>query len=391
MAKKICMVAYTHYHQDARPRRAAEALVARGDQVDFLALKQDGLPEQESVGGVELFNLPTRKYRGGGKANYIKSYLDFFFRCLVWITRRQISRRYDVIYLHTMPDFIVFASAVARLFGAKVVLDVHDTMPELFSSKFGLAKSHLLIRFLELQERLSCRFADHVVCVHEPHRALLEKRGAVQNAGVSVLMNLPDPSVFGREQKPVSGEGSAGPRLVYHGTVARRLGLDLALRAFALVREVYPDARFDIYGAGDAVDDVRAVMAELSLHDCVGFEGTAFRLNEVPGFLAGASLGVVPNRRDPATEMMLPVKLLEYLYLGIPVVAPRLEAIEYYFSSGSVSYYEPEDIQSCADAMLSVLGDGALREEQAAQAQSFYERFSWGHMKQRLYEVVDAA
>ena len=390
MPKKICMVAYTHYHQDARPRRAAEALVERGDQVDFLALEQDGLPREELVGGVRLYNLQTRKYRGGGKLNYIKSYLDFFCRCLVWITRHQLTRRYDVIYLHTMPDFIVFTSTIARVLGATLVLDGYDMMPELFSSKFGLSSDHALIRFLKLQERLSCRFADHVVCVHEPHRELLENRGAVADARVSVLMNLPDPSVFGADKKHLASTNLTAPRLVYHGTVARRLGLDLALRAFARVRETYPEARFDIYGAGDASEDVRAVVAELGLADCVGFEGRAFKLDDVPKLLEGATLGVVPNRRDSATEMMLPVKLLEYLYMGIPVIAPKLEAIEYYFPVESVSYYEPEDVESCARAMLSALGDTAVRKEQASQAEGFYQRFSWGTMKQRLYEVVDA-
>ncbi|MEC9466354.1 MAG: glycosyltransferase, partial [Myxococcota bacterium] len=289
MPKKICMVAYTHYHQDARPRRAAEALVARGDEVDFLGLAQEGLPARESVGGVQLYNLRTRKYRGGGKLRYVTSYLDFFLRCLMWITKHQLTRRYDVIYLHTMPDFIVFSSSLARLLGARVVLDVHDMMPELFLSKFELPGSHPLIRFLKLQERLSCRFADHVVCVHEPHRELLEERCAVKSRDVSVLMNLPDPTVFGADKKRLVLDETRAPRLVYHGTVARRLGLDLALRAFVRVRETYPEARFDIYGGGDASEDVRALVAELGLEACVGFEGRAFKLDDVPAMLEGAT------------------------------------------------------------------------------------------------------
>ena len=55
-------------------------------------------------------------------------------------------------------------------------------------------------------------------------------------------------------------------------------------------------------------------------------------------------LGVVGNRRSAAGDLMLPVKLLEYVSLGIPAVVPRLKTIEHYFSDDMVAYYEPEDV-----------------------------------------------
>jgi len=384
------MVAYTHYQTDARPRRTAEALAARGDHVDFLSLEADDASGPELIGGVHVKPLSVGRYRGGAKGQYLKSYFKFWLKALVEVTRSHLRERYDVIYFHTMPDFIVFAGAVARLSGARVILDVHDMMPELYQSKFGIEATHPLVRVLKLQEKWSCRFADHVVCVHEPHRQLLESRGCVKN-DISVLLNLPDPSVFdGHEEVVDEEEAIENPRLVYHGTVASRLGLDVAVRALVLVRKQFPGATFDIYGSGDAIDEVRAAVEETGQQDVVNVTGAFFPVEDIPKMLKGASLGVIPNRLDVATDMMLPVKLLEYLYLGIPVVAPGLKAIRHYFSEDAVAYYEPGDEVGMAEAIIQVLGDSKRRAVQRRQAKAFYSEHSWEYAKQRLFSAVDS-
>jgi hypothetical protein len=56
--KKICMVAYTNYLSDARPRREAETLARRGDQVDFIALAEKNRPSVETVQGCALCARP---------------------------------------------------------------------------------------------------------------------------------------------------------------------------------------------------------------------------------------------------------------------------------------------------------------------------------------------
>jgi|MDSW01.1.fsa_nt_gb glycosyltransferase involved in cell wall biosynthesis len=384
------MVAYTHYHTDARPRRTAEALAARGDHVDFLSLEADTPTGPELIQGVHLSPLSLGRYRGGAKGQYLKSYIQFWFKALLQVTRNHIRERYDVIYFHTMPDFIVFAGALAKLSGAKIILDVHDMMPELYQSKFGIDDQHPLVRVLKLQEKLSCRFADHVVCVHEPHRALLASRGCVRK-GISVLLNLPDPAVFDGEDEHSGDEGQIkNPRLVYHGTVASRLGLDVAVRALVRVREKFPGATFDIYGSGDAIDDVRAAVVETQQQDVVQVTGEFFPVGDIPKMLRGASLGVIPNRLDVATDMMLPVKLLEYLYLGIPVVAPGLKAIRHYFSDDAVAYYEPGNEVALANAIIQVLSERERRETQRVQAQAFYAEHSWEYAKERLFQAVDS-
>lgn len=388
MPKRICMVAYTHYRTDARPRREAEALAARGDKVDFLALHEPEAPEREIIGGVQIIRLPEERYRGSRTRLYLASYTRFFLRAMAAVTWRHLSKRYDVVHIHTMPDLMVFASGLVKAFGTKVILDVHDTMPELYQSKFALGEQHPLIRLLGLQESLSCRFADRVICVHEPHRKLVVSRGVDPNK-VSVVLNVPDANVFG----PVVGfepPAQNGPaRLVYHGTVATRLGVDIAVEAFARVRDRLPESRFDIYGTGDDDGRIRALIDSLGLQDQVAFAGRQFQVDAIPRLLAGATLGVVSNRDDPATRYMLPVKLLEYAHLGIPIVAPRLPTIAHHFDEASVTYFEPGNVASLAEAIVGLLGDPMRQQAQASNAALFARSNGWETMKNRLYEVVD--
>jgi glycosyltransferase involved in cell wall biosynthesis len=390
MPKRVCMVAYTRYRSDARPRREAEALVARGDEVDFIALGDEATRHDDVIEGVHLLELSAERYRGASALAYLTSYGRFFARALALVTARHARRRYDLVHVHTMPDFMVFTAALVKPLGARVVLDVHDTMPELYQSKFAVSASHPLIRALALQERLSCAFADQVICVHEPHKELLVRRGVPADK-ITVLLNVPDPRVFGPPRDGTVAPAGSAPRLVYHGTVAERLGLDVALKAFRQVQGRFPTATFDIIGTGDFAAKARALIADLELGEAVHFADRHFPVAEVPRLIDGATLGVVPNRDDPATRMMLPVKLLEYVHLGIPAVAPRLPVIEHYFGDDALAYYDPGDVQGLAAAIEGALEDPARSAARRAAASAFARRYHWDALKHELYAAVDRA
>ena len=384
--KKICMVAYTNYLSDARPRREAETLVRRGDRVDFIALNEKDRPAVETIQGVRVFRVRQERYRGDGGLSYGFAYLRFLCAATVKLVRLFLRERYDVVYLHTMPDLIVLVGLIPKLFGARIVLNIHDMMPELYMSKFGISEKHPLIRLLAFQEQFSIRLADKVICVHHPHRDVLCKRGAPLEK-ITVLPNVPDPLVFRSEGSAQKTEGTF--RIIYHGTIARRLGLDLAVRAFAMAAKSCPGARFEIFGDGDAGDDLEAQINASGVEDRIDFSRKMFRVESIAQMIQGASVGIIPNRRDVATDYMLPVKLLEYVHLGIPVIAPRLLAIQYYFGEDQVEYYEPGDVDELVDCICRLYADPGKREELVRKGAEFAKKFSWDTLKEELYKVVD--
>jgi hypothetical protein len=70
-----------------------------------------------------------------------------------------------VVQAHNLPDFLVFAALVPKLLGARLILDLHDLMPEFYASRFKSGMTSFPIRLLCWQERLSCLFAKHVITV----------------------------------------------------------------------------------------------------------------------------------------------------------------------------------------------------------------------------------
>src|SRR5580693_5654821 len=113
-SKRICMIAYTHYSYDPRVRRAAEAFASRGDAVDFISLSEGSTSQEETINCVRLTPLRLVKYQGSNIREYIFGYIRFLAAASWTLTRRHLQNRYDVIYIHTMPDFMVFASLPAK-------------------------------------------------------------------------------------------------------------------------------------------------------------------------------------------------------------------------------------------------------------------------------------
>src|SRR5688572_18223875 len=133
----ICILNQNFYDFDARVRRKAEALVAAGYAVDVLALRMS--PERKTyvLNGVNVYTLPLGKKRAS-LLRYAFEYLAFFLWALVRVPLMMRRRRYAVIDVNTLPDFLVFAPVIARWMGAKILLDMHEITPEFYMSKYGL-------------------------------------------------------------------------------------------------------------------------------------------------------------------------------------------------------------------------------------------------------------
>src|SRR5436190_22576619 len=96
----VCMIAYTFYASDPRVRREAEALVARGDTVDFICLKE-GDSEQRECCGVRLYPISAGRYRGSRTLVYLLKYTSFLLRAFCLVSYLFWKNRYDIVQVHT--------------------------------------------------------------------------------------------------------------------------------------------------------------------------------------------------------------------------------------------------------------------------------------------------
>jgi glycosyltransferase involved in cell wall biosynthesis len=389
--KRHCMVVHAHYPRgETRVQRQAEALVRHGYEVDVLCLRSKREAAIEFCNGVRVIRLPVKYQNHDWMGGKFWEYLRFFLLAMVKLAQLHVQRPYNTVQLHNLPDFLVFAAWLPKLFGAYVILDIHDLMPEFYQGRYGSDSTSLLVRLLRLQEKVACRFADHVITVSEIWRQTLIGRGVPADK-CSVVMNVADHTVFHPSQGPRAERGDEdGLRLIYHGILPYRYGLDLALRAVAKVRSQIPNIYLTIHGGGEYYPNLVALAEELDLLDKhVHFSTEYVPLGDLPDFIRAADIGLAPYRTDVFTDGIVPTKLMEYAALGMPAIAARTTAIKTYFEDTMVEFFTPGDADDLARCILRLYSDRKRLAQLVQGADKFNQRYNWAKLAGEYVALVE--
>lgn len=393
--RRIAMVAYTNYETDPRCRREATLAASAGWDVHFFALSPDGRGHSSRIEGITLHKLPVERYRGGSASAYVLGYLRFLVAAAWSVERRHEQTRFDVVHVNTMPDFMVASALVPRLRGAKVILDIHDVMPEIYMTKFGLPASHWRIRLIKAVEVLSARVAHRVLTAEHPKAELLARHG-IPSSKISVLLNLPDDALFAPVfslDNPFDGLGNIADaedfRLIYHGTLAHRLGMDNAIGAMPAVLARVPAARLQLFGDGDHLPELHALADRLGVAGRVEFSDEFRPIEQIIPEIRRAHLAVLPTRHEVSTDYMLPTKLLEYLAFGIPAVFTPTLTVKHYFGDAHPLYLDDPDPASTAAKVLWVAENYRQAKALTAELQDrWFSRFHWPEHKKSYLELL---
>ena len=382
---RIAMVACSPYETDPRIRRAAETLIHRGHHVDFLCLISPGSQVARRAGLLHFYHFPLSRERGKGTRDIFKYGIFFLwaFSLLSWLGMRQ---RYDVIYVHNMPNFLVFAAVIPKISGAKIILDVHDPAPELLAAIRGGRLPAWLRRLIRAEERVSLWFADALVTVNESMRQRL-LAVAPRPLPIAVVMNLPDLDLtrFGDEvHQEVHDQ-----RLVYSGTLSHRHGLDLALRAVAMLAEEYPDLRLRLIGEGPEVGALIALADDLGIAERVEFMGLVPG-DQVPALVQGSIAGLSPHRADDFGSLVFSMKVPEYIALGLPVICAGTRTMRHYFGDDELLFFEPGDANDLARAIHELLDDPASAARRVAHSQHRLKQLDWSAQRDTLVHTVES-
>jgi glycosyltransferase involved in cell wall biosynthesis len=382
---RVCMVAYSFYEGDNRVRRYAETLARRGDRVDVVSLRQNGQPSRGIINGVHIFRIQRRVVNERSKFSYLGRLLLFFIRSMVFLSVQQMKERYDLVHVHSVPDFEVFAAIVPKLTGSKIILDIHDLVPEFYLSKFKGSERSLTFRLLTTVERISARFSDHVIAANHIWEKRLQQR-SVEGSKCTTILNFPDTEIF-----QARGRNRTDNRFVilYPGTLNYHQGIDIAIRALALIKDQVPEAEFHIYGSGEQLNPLRALVKELELEKRVFLMGTK-PLHEISSVIENADLGVVPKRSNSFGNEAFSTKILEFMSLGVPVVVPDTAIDSYYFNNSVVKFFRANDEKSLADAILLMIKNPELRQKFTRDASEFVRKYSWDMNKDTYLNLVDS-
>lgn len=383
--RRALVLLFSEYPSDPRPLRAAEAMRDAGMKVEVICLRQT--PEEtlrERVDDIAVRRLPIGKIRGS-KLSYLWQYSAFLTLCFLIALKRSFQKRYDIVHVHNMPDILVFSAILPKLFGARVILDLHDPMPELMSSIYGLPERHWLVGSLRVAEKLSIKFSDRVITVNQACRKIFSARSCREEK-IVVVMNAPNEKLF----TFVAAPEPVPKRLVimYHGSIVERHGLDLAVKSLQTVLRRYPNATLRIFGARNSyLDSVLALAQQLGIQHAVQHMGSVSQ-REIVKAIDDCDIGIIPNRRSIFTEINTPTRIFEYLSRGKPVVAPDSPGITDYFSESELLYFKLGDAEDLTKAILRAAESPSATRDVVIRGQRVLLAHRWSEERNRLLAVV---
>ena len=380
---EIVHLAHSSMPQDTRVKREASAAALTGRRVAVIVLEARGEPTVERAGPVTIIRVPGNRTRRG-PLSYLTEYTEFMLRCRWLLAQHQAFRHVRVVHVHTLPDFLIWAARPVQKRGGHVILDLHEIFPEFTRIKYPGALGRVAARLAQAIERRARRLADVTITVNTPIETLLAARPIGRAERLLVVHNSVDPQDFGPQREPCPERRGTALELVYHGTLTQLYGLDVAVRAVHAALGNGLDVRLAILGDGPERGRLEALAQALGLGDRVRFEGRLLQ-RDLPARLTRADAAVVPTRLNEMTRYSLSNKLLEYVHLGVPVVASRLPSYVEYLGDDAAWYWTPGDPADCARAIAALAA--ASPEERATRARHGQERLSeieWTGERDRL-------
>lgn len=388
--RRGAVVLYSYYASDPRPRRETEALQRAGMELDVICLREDAESGFEVIEGVNVHRVPMKRRRAG-KLTYALQYFSFLASSTAWLTWWRLRRKYDLVHVHNMPDFLVFSAILPKLLGGAVVLDLHDPMPELMETIFNLRPGSLPVNLVKWCEKWSIGFADLALTPNIAFKRLFVSRGCPPEK-MQIVMNTPSEEIF---KFRAAGSGVPEGRdpkkpftILYHGSLVARHGLDLAVDALKIVRESVPGAVLVICGASTTyIEEVLNAARQQGLESAVKYLGRKSQ-REIVEEIKRCDLGVIPNRRNVFTEINMPTRIFEYLALGVPVIAPATSGIRDYFADDAIVYFEPDNKADLAAKMAWSFQHPQELAEIVQKGQVIYQKHCWAQERVQFLSLV---
>jgi len=390
--RRVAMVTFSSYPFDPRPRRSIDALIAEGATVDLICLGSKNEVKGQAPDGVKVFRVPLKHPRRG-KFEYAFRYGIFILISSLTFAVRSLGGRYDLVYVHNMPDILVASALIPKMLGSKVVLDLHDPMPELMMTIFRTPEDNRSVRMMKSLEKWSIGRADLAVTVNVACKRIFSSRSCSAEK-IAVVMNAPDGQIFPcREPRLRSVSTQDGDRrfvIMYHGSIVERNGLDVALDALAQVRRAIPSAELRIFGSHTAfLDHVMEKARSMGLQDAVQYMGPR-SLEGLVTEIDDCDLGIIPNHRNAFTDINTPTRVFEYLAMGKPVIAPSTQGILDYFNKDSLVFFEPGNAVELAQQIEFAFSHPREVLEIVRRGQEIFSEHTWDREKETLVSRVSS-
>jgi glycosyltransferase involved in cell wall biosynthesis len=363
----IVMIAQSLYDFDARILRQSEALANNDNRVDIICLGNEQYPKSEKTGNITVYRV-MNKFSQENIFYYILYSLIFQLKSSIKALGLLIKEKPDVIQVHNMPDYLVFAAIFHKIKRVPVVLDIHDLTVELFKEKWGKKKFKFFKPLLIAIEKLSTKFADRVITVSEQCGRKLMERG-LPGSKLTIVMNVADSKSFTYYSEREFKKIERNLKLFYHGTIAERYGLDNTIIALPGVIEKIPGTVFYIFGKFDVEyrNFLEKLIQELKISENVCFKAPV-PYESVSEEFKLADIGVITETILEYSNLGIPTKAFEYAAAGLPFIINDLQVNRSVFRDESVVFVHHNNTKQISDEIINLCLNPERRKKMSENA-----------------------
>lgn len=383
----VCHLLYEEFPRDPRVRRYVNALNEQGRHCIIVCSKRERDSYYEEWNGNRIYRLPVSKKRGSFLGTLIE-YLLFTWLSSFLLFYLQVKYRFKIIHTHTLPDFLIFAALWNKIFGVKLILDLHEIFPELYMARTGAGGDSFKVKLLKFAEKASIWLADIVLTIHDNALDIFVKRNPRAKNKISVVMNSVDPAEFNQERIVNEKEFV----IIYNGTIVKLLNLTAVVEALAKLKEQLPaddyaKVVFRLYGDGPALEEILQLAEKLGVGNKVEYMGYLQPADMRKEVLKTGVL-ILPPLKNIYSDLFYTIKLIETIYLKIPVIATRLNTYKRYYREDSIYYFDSGNIDELAERIKDVFYNKELAVTKTQNARADYDKLGWEIMRKRYQDIV---
>ncbi|OGU65816.1 MAG: hypothetical protein A2W30_06505 [Ignavibacteria bacterium RBG_16_36_9] len=391
MKKKylVCHLLFEEFPRDPRVRRYVTSLNQTDIYCIIICSKKKGNKYFESWNGNLVYRIPISKQR---KSFFLTSleYAGFTFLSVFVLAFLGIKYKFRIIHVHTLPDTLIFATAFNKLFGTKLILDLHEIFPELFCARKPHLENSFLVRILKLSEKCSLKFANTIITIHDPAKEIFIKRNKGIENKIHVIMNGVDNNEY-RNAVLVPTDRFI---IIYNGTVVKLLNLTMIIEALAQLKDLmagidFGKISFRIFGDGPALHEIFSLAEKLEVKDKVEYLGY-LAPSDMRIEILKSSVLILPPLKNIYSDLFYTTKLIECICLKIPVIATRLNTYERYYRDESLFYFDSGNLSQLVRRIEEVYYNKALVRQKTENAFKDYQKVEWNKMKNRYIRVVQS-
>ena len=266
--------------------------------------------------------------------------------------------------------------AVAKYLEVPMIYEIRSFLEHTWTGELERAEEGEYYDRRYQQEIRCLTEANHIITIADSMRAEIIGRG-IPAEKISVVPNVVDVNRFKprpKSQELLGRHSLNGSQVIgYISNLGFREGIDNLIRAVGLLRDSGLDVKCLVVGDGPERDRLSALVDELGLGDHVVLTGHVPN-SEILDYYAAIDLFVIPRIDDRAARLVTPLKPLEAMAMGIPVIAADLPALRELVSPGERGeVFRPSDPEHLADIAGDLLVDDDRRMKYAAAGRAWVE------------------